>query len=40
MLKRTLRTEQQHLRLLVGLMILVVGMAPGLRGVGRLVIGQ
>ena len=32
--------RQQHLRLLVGLMILVVGMAPGLRGVGRLVIGQ
>ena len=32
--------KQQHLRLLVGLMILVVGMAPGLRGVGRLVIGQ
>ena len=32
--------RQQHLRLLVGLMILVVGMAPGLRGVARLVIGQ
>ena len=32
--------RQQHLRLLVGLMILVVCMAPGLRGVGRLVIGQ
>ena len=32
--------KQQHLRLLVGLMILVVGMAPGLRGVARLVIGQ
>ena len=31
--------RQQHLRLLVGLMILVVGMAPGLRDVGRLVIG-
>ena len=32
--------KQKHLRLLVGLMILVVGMAPGLRGVARLVIGQ
>ncbi len=31
--------RQQHLRLLVGLMMLVVGMAPGLRDVGRLVIG-
>ncbi len=31
--------RQQHLRLLVGLMMLVVGMAPGLRDVGRLAIG-
>ena len=32
--------RQQHLRLLVGLMILVVGMDPGLRVVERMVIGQ
>ena len=38
--KANFENRQQHLRLLVGLMILVVGMAPGLRGVGRLVIGQ
>ena len=31
--------RERHLRLLVGLMMLVVGMAPGLRDVGRLVIG-
>ena len=30
---------QRHLRLLVGLAMLVVGMAPGLRDVGRAVIG-
>ena len=31
--------RQRHLRLLVGLAMLVVGMAPGLRNVGRAVIG-
>ena len=31
--------RQQHLRLLIGMVILTVGMAPGLRDVGRLVIG-
>tara|TARA_B100000214_G_C23974320_1_gene631927 strand:- start:10791 stop:12071 length:1281 start_codon:yes stop_codon:yes gene_type:complete len=31
--------RQRHLRLLVGLAMLVVGMAPGLRDVGRAVIG-
>ena len=31
--------RQQHLRLLLGMAILTVGMAPGLRDVGRLAIG-
>jgi uncharacterized membrane protein len=31
--------RQQHLRLLIAMAILTVGMAPGLRDVGRLVIG-
>ncbi len=31
--------RQQHLRLLIAMAILTVGMAPGLRGVGRLAIG-
>ncbi len=31
--------RQRHLRLLVGLAMLVVGMAPGLRNVGRAMIG-
>ena len=31
--------RQQHLRLLVGLALMVVGMAPGLRNVGRLMLG-
>jgi len=31
--------RQQHLRILIAMAILTVGMAPGLRGVGRLVIG-
>ena len=31
--------RQQHLRLLIGMAILTVGMAPGLRDVGRLAIG-
>jgi len=31
--------RQQHLRLLIGLALMVVGMAPGLRNVGRLMLG-
>tara|TARA_B100000959_G_scaffold90674_2_gene96434 strand:- start:266 stop:1609 length:1344 start_codon:yes stop_codon:yes gene_type:complete len=31
--------REQHLRLLIGLAMLVVGMAPGLRDVGRLTLG-
>ena len=31
--------RQQHLRLLIGLALMVVGMAPGLRDVGRLMLG-
>lgn len=31
--------RQQHLRLLIGIAMLVVGMAPGLRDVGRLTLG-
>ena len=31
--------RQQHLRLLIGLALVVVGMAPGLRDVGRLMLG-
>ena len=31
--------RQQHLRLLIGVAMLVVGMAPGLRDVGRLALG-
>jgi uncharacterized membrane protein len=31
--------RQQHLRLLIGVAMLVVGMAPGLRDVGRLTLG-
>ena len=31
--------RQQHLRLLIAMAILTVGMAPGLRDVGRLAIG-
>ena len=31
--------RERHLRLLVGVAMLVVGMAPGLRDVGRLVLG-
>jgi uncharacterized membrane protein len=31
--------RERHLRLLVGLAMLVVGMAPGLRDVGRLTLG-
>ena len=32
-------SREQHLRLLIGLAMLVVGMAPGLRDVGRLTLG-
>ena len=31
--------RQQHLRLLIGMAILTVGMAPGLRDIGRLALG-
>ena len=31
--------REQHLRLLIGVAMLVVGMAPGLRDVGRLTLG-
>ena len=31
--------RQQHLRLLIGLALMVVGMAPGLRNIGRLMLG-
>jgi hypothetical protein len=31
--------RQQHLRMLIGLALMVVGMAPGLRDVGRLMLG-
>ena len=31
--------REQHLRLLIGVAMLVVGMAPGLRAVGRLTLG-
>ena len=31
--------RQQHLRLLISMVILTVGMAPGLRNVGRLALG-
>jgi uncharacterized membrane protein len=31
--------RQRHLRLLIGLAMMVVGMAPGLRDVGRAVLG-
>ena len=30
--------RQQHLRLLIGLALMVVGMAPGLRNIGRLML--
>ena len=32
-------SRQQHLRVLVVLAVMIVGMAPGLRGIGRLVLG-
>jgi uncharacterized membrane protein len=31
--------RQRHLRLLIGLAILVVGLAPGLRDLGRMMLG-
>lgn len=31
--------RQQHLRVLVVLAVMIVGMAPGLRGIGRLILG-
>jgi uncharacterized membrane protein len=31
--------RQQHLRLLIGLALMIVGMAPGLRDVLRLMLG-
>ena len=32
-------SRQQHLRVLVVLAVMIVGMAPGLRGIGRLILG-
>jgi uncharacterized membrane protein len=32
-------SRQQHLRALIVLAVMIVGMAPGLRDIGRLVLG-
>ena len=32
-------SRQQHLRVLIVLAVMIVGMAPGLRDIGRLILG-
>ena len=34
-----IESRQQHLRVLIVLAVMIVGMAPGLRGIGRLILG-
>ena len=34
-----IESRQQHLRILIVLAVMIVGMAPGLRDIGRLALG-